>query len=255
MFKQLRILFALIVLLFVAASTYLTKERVTSWQKPLYVYIYPINGDNTQATQTYINRLNDSHFSSIGRFMTQQAAQYTDVTVEPFIISVSPQVKSRPPLPPIGGNVLQIMLWSMKLRFWSWTHNTDPGPAPDIQMYVVYYDPKNVERVPHSVGLSKGLIGVVHAFSASRYNQSNNIVIAHELLHTVGATDKYNLKTSQPIYPAGYANPQQRPLYPQYRAELMGGRIPVSESESKIPRHFNNTTIGPITAIEIRWQK
>jgi len=254
MFKQVRILFALIILLFVAASTYLTKERVTSWQKPLYVYIYPINGDATQATQTYINSLSDTKFSSISRYMSQQAAQYSHVTAEPFIISVSPQVKSKPPLPPVGGNVLQIMWWSMQLRFWTWTHNTDPGPAPDIQVYVVYYDPKNVKSVPHSVGLSKGLIGVVHAFSNSQYTQSNNIVIAHELLHTVGATDKYDLQTQQPIYPQGYANPQQRPLYPQYRSELMGGRIPLSETKSKIPRSFSNTVIGPITATEIRWK-
>jgi len=255
MFRQIRILFALIILFFVAASVYLTKERVTSWQKPLYVYIYPINGDGTQATQQYINALSDSTFSSIGRFMTQQAAQYTNVVVDPFIISVSPQVNSKPPLPPVGGNVLQVMWWSMKLRFWTWTHNTDPRPAPDIQIFTVYYDPKRVDRVPHSIGLAKGLIGVVHAFSSSRYNQSNNIVIAHELLHTVGASDKYNLQTNQPLYPDGYANPNQKPLFPQRHAELMGGRIPISSSKSNMPRSFNNTVIGPFTAIEIRWQQ
>ena len=253
MFKQLRILFALLILLFVAASAYFTQQRVTSWQNPLYVYIYPINGDGSQITQNYIDRLTDRNFASIGRYMTQQAAQYTNVTVEPFILTVSPQVDSIPPAPPIGGNIPQIMWWSMKLRFWTWTHNTDPGPAPDIQMYVLYYDPRTVDRVPHSVGLAKGLIGVVHAFSTNNYNQSNNIVIAHELMHTVGASDKYDLATNQPIYPQGYANPTQRPLYPQRRAELMGGSIPKSASNSIMPRSFNNTVIGPVTAIEIRW--
>jgi len=251
----MRILFALLILLFVAVSAYLTKERVTSWDKPLYVYIYPINGDGSQATQSYIERLSATHFASIGRFMTQQAAQYVNVTTEPFIISLSPQVTSQPPLPPIGGNIPQVMWWSMKLRFWAWTHNTDPGPEPDIQMFVAYYDPNNVTHVPHSIGLTKGLIGVVHAFSTRRYNQSNNIVIAHELLHTVGASDKYNLQTNQPIFPEGYANPNQTPLYPQHRAELMGGRIPTSNSKSDMPRSFNRTMIGASTAIEIRWQR
>jgi len=255
MFKQVRILFALIILLFVSASAYLTKERVTSWNKPLYVYIYPINGDGSQSTQSYIDGLSDNRFTAISRYMSQQAAKYINVITEPFIISISPQVKSKPPLPPIGGNIPQVMWWSMKLRFWTWTHNTDPRPAPDIQMFVVYYDPNNVEHVPHSIGLAKGLIGVVHAFSSHQYNQSNNIVIAHELLHTVGATDKYDLQTNQPIYPEGYANPQQRPLYPQHRAELMGGRIPTSKTQSTMPRNFNQTVIGPITALEIRWDK
>lgn len=255
MFKQLRILFALIILLFVAASAYFTKARVASWDTPLYVYVYPINGDGSRATQAYINRLRDYHFSSISQFMSRQAANYPDVTDEPFIFSVSPEVKSRPPLPPVGGTIPQIMWWSIKLRFWSWTHNTDPGPAPDIQMYVVYYDPRHVERVPHSIGLDKGLIGVVHAFSSSQYTESNNIIIAHELMHTVGATDKYDLQTEQPIYPQGYADPQQRPLYPQHRAELMGGRIPLSPNKADIPRRFRQVTIGPITALEIQWQK
>lgn len=255
MFKQLRILFALLILLFVSVSAYLTKSRITSWDKPLYVYVYPINGDGSAVTQSYIDRLSNSRFINISRFMTQQAAQYINVTTEPFIITLSPQVSSKPPLPPIGGNIPQIMWWSMKLRFWSWTHNTDPGLDPDIKMFVVYYDPKHVNRVPHSIGLEKGLIGVVHAFSNSKYNQSNNIVIAHELLHTVGAKDKYNLQTSQPIYPQGYANPAQRPLYPQYKAEIMAGRIAISESKSEMPRNFRQTIVGPVTAIEIQWQK
>jgi len=253
MFRQLRILFALLVLLFVAGSAYLTHMRVTSWDEPLSVYVYPINGDGTQATQNYVERLTDNNFSSISRYMTQQAASYTNVTVEPFVFSVSPQVDSIPPAPPIGGNIFGIMWWSMKLRFWSWTHNSDPRPAPDIQIYVLYYDPAKIDRIPHSIGLAKGLIGVVHAFSANKYNQSNNIVIAHELMHTVGASDKYDPRTNQPIYPQGYANPAQRPLYPQRRAELMGGRIPLSSNRSDMPRSFNNTVIGPITATEIRW--
>jgi len=253
MFRQLRILFAIVILLFVSASVFLTKQRISSWQNPLYVYVYPINADGSQATQHYIDRLTDNRFLSISRYMSQQAAQYPDITDEPFILSVSPQVSSIPPAPPIGGNVPQVMWWSLKLRLWSWTHNTDPGPAPDIQVYVLYYDPDNIDELPHSVGLSKGLIGVVHAFSNHRYNQSNNIVIAHELMHTVGASDKYDLTNGQPFFPIGYAEPDKQPLHPQRHAELMGGRIPLAPNRSEMPRNFNNITIGPITAAEINW--
>lgn len=253
MFRQLRILFALLILLFVSVSAYLTQQRISSWQKPLYVYVYPINGDGSQATQGYIDRLTDQRFSSISDYMSEQASYYSNVTDEPFILSVSPQVESIPPSPPVKGTIPQVMWWSMQLRFWSWTHNTDPGPAPDIQIYVLYYDPNNIDRVPHSIGLAKGLIGVVHAFSNNEYNQSNNIVIAHELMHTVGASDKYDLNTNQPVYPEGYADPDKQPLYPQQRAELMAGRIPLSSNRSEIPDNFNSTIIGPITAAEIHW--
>jgi len=253
MFRQLRILFAIVILLFVSASVYLTQQRISSWQNPLNVYIYPINADGSQATQNYIDRLTDNRFVDISHYMSQQAATYPNITDEPFILTVSPQVDSLPPPPPIGGNIPQIMWWSMKLRLWSWTHNTDPRPAPDIQIYVLYYDPSNINELPHSVGLAKGLIGVVHAFSRHQYNQSNNIVIAHELMHTVGASDKYDLTSSQPYYPIGYAEPNKQPLYPQRHAELMGGRIPLSPNSSEMPRSFYNITIGPITATEINW--
>jgi len=255
MFRQLRILFAILILLFVSASVYLTQQRISSWQKPLYVYIYPINADGSQATQNYIDRLSDFRFSGISDYMYEQSANYANVTDEPFILSVSPQVDALPPAAPIGGSVPKVMWWSMKLRFWSWTHNTDPRPAPDIQIYVLYYDPQNAQELPHSIGLARGQIGIVHAFSRNQYNQSNNVVIAHELMHTVGASDKYNLETDQPIHPQGYADPNRFPLYPQHRAELMGGRIPLSRNRSQMPGSLSNTIIGPITASEIRWDK
>ena len=43
----------------------------------------------------------------------------------------------------------------------------------------------------------------------------NDMVIAHELLHTLGATDKYDPVNNAPRFPDGYGDPQQMPLYPQ----------------------------------------
>ena len=78
-------------------------------------------------------------------------------------------------------------------------------------------------------------------------------MIAHELLHTLGASDKYDLSNGLPIHPAGYADPDKRPRYPQDRAEIMGGRIPLSPGRAAIPRGLNQTVIGPVTASEIGW--
>ena len=254
-FKQLRVLFALLVLLFVVVSTTLTERHLSSWSESLTVYIYPINADNTPKTQRYIDSLGDRHFNSLERFMSNQSKRYLKLDNQPFTVSLSPQVNDKPPPAPHDGSIPEVMWWSMKLRFWSWTHNTDPGPEPDIQIYTLYYDPANIDKVPHSVGLSKGQISVVHAFADQSYNQSNNIVIAHELMHTLGATDKYNLQTGQPIYPGGYANPDRIPLHPQTQAALMGGRIPVTTSRSVMPRHFSEVMINAQTAREISWLK
>jgi hypothetical protein len=77
--------------------------------------------------------------------------------------------------------------------------------------------------------------------------------MAHELLHTLGSTDKYALGTNLPLYPHGFADPAAEPRYPQTKAELMAGRIPLDARTATIPRDLEQTLIGPITATEIGW--
>ena len=110
-------------------------------------------------------------------------------------------------------------------------------------------------RLLHSTGLQKGLIGVVNAFARSDMDGSNNVVITHELLHTFGATDKYDFAGNRPLFPDGFADPDAQPLYPQARAEIMAGRIPVSETQAETPAGMDEVVIGVRTAREINWIK
>ncbi|MGD1736936.1 hypothetical protein ACP6DW_34350, partial [Klebsiella pneumoniae subsp. pneumoniae] len=107
----------------------------------------------------------------------------------------------------------------------------------------------------HSTALEKGRIGSVNLFATRGQALQNQVVIVHELLHGFGAKDKYDLKTGQPIYPLGYAQPEKVPLYPQKRAEIMGGRTPLSEQTSKMPSDLQETVIGLPTAQEVGWLK
>ena len=79
------------------------------------------------------------------------------------------------------------------------------------------------------------------------------MIIAHEFLHTVGASDKYDVTSNQPLFPDGYAEPERRPLYPQVNAEIMGGRVPLSEQDAVMPKSLRLCRIGTATAREIRW--
>ncbi len=60
-------------------------------------------------------------------------------------------------------------------------------------------DPERTTAVPHSLGLQAGLLGVVYAFADETLDAPNNVVIAHEVLHTLGATDKYDPETAVEI--------------------------------------------------------
>lgn len=105
------------------------------------------------------------------------------------------------------------------------------------------------------MGLKKGLIGVVNAYSSQKFQQKTNVVIAHEILHTVGATDKYDLMTNQPIFPDGYAEPELDPYLPQTLGEIMAARIPKTKTKSKMPLSLSYTIVGENTAKEIQWVK
>ena len=126
-------------------------------------------------------------------------------------------------------------------------------PTPDIRLFLVYFDPEHKKVLEHSVGLQKGRIGIVNVFASRRQEHTNNFVIAHEMLHTLGATDKYGPPNMLPIFPGGYAEPDKTPLYPQTMAELMGGRVALSETQAVMPDSLKDTTIGPDSAAEIRW--
>ena len=99
----------------------------------------------------------------------------------------------------------------------------------------IYHDPSFTQAVPHSVGMQKGLVGVVHAFADAAMTRTNNVVIAHEILHTLGATDKYDPQSLAPLFPIGYAEPERKPLYPQSFAEIMAGRYAVDAHTFEMP--------------------
>jgi hypothetical protein len=170
-------------------------------------------------------------------------------------LDLAPPVKSLPPSPPFGGDVLRVMWWSLQLRFWAWRADTYQGAAPHIQLFLLYFDPNTHERLDHSLGLEKGMLGVVSVFADRRMAATNNFVITHELLHTVGATDKYDPNSNQPIFPDGYAEVERTPRYPQQFAEIMAGRIPISAARAEIPHSLNSALVGEKTAREINWVK
>ena len=119
--------------------------------------------------------------------------------------------------------MLKTVWWSLKLRWWVYRQSGEWLPQRGrIKLFVLYHAPREGDALEHSLGLQKGLIGVVHAFADPRQAHQNNIVIAHELLHTLGATDKYDAE-GMPIYPRGYADPDLPQPLPRNQASAVAG--------------------------------
>ena len=253
MFKNIRILILLYILLMVAVGAWISKARTTDWDKPLEVVVYAINADGRAATQQYIGKIGNNDFLDIEEFFQSEAKRYDLALKKPVDVSFAGELKEKPPLPPRGGSQLSIMLWSLKLRYWAWQNDNYPYPE-DVQVFVLYFDPEKTHTVVHSLGLQKGLIGVVNAFASKEMKKENHVIMAHELLHTLGAIDKYDPKTNQPLYPIGYANPELSPLHPQKKAEIMAGRIAMEENKAKQAENLKQVVLGESTAIEINWR-
>lgn len=243
------------ILIGVALGSWLTSQRSTNWEQPLWIAIYPINADNSNVTQQYINQLELEDFQSIEDFISEEAREFNLPLQHPFTLKLAPQVKSLPPEPPSSGAVWEIMLWSLKLRYWAYQSNTYQGPAPHIRIFVKYFEGKDQQPLAHSLGLQQGMLGIVNAFAINKMTLANAMVITHEILHTLGATDKYDLSTGLPLYPDGYAETDRAPLYPQEIAEIMAGKIPISEEKVAIPRGLHQVILGRQTAREILWLK
>jgi hypothetical protein len=77
-------------------------------------------------------------------------------------------------------------------------------------------------------------------------------VVGHELLHMVGATDKYD-GSGHAREPGGLADPERVPRYPQDHAEWMAGEVALGPARGRLPETLDELRIGAATAREIGW--
>ncbi len=274
MWKSLRI-FILLIILGTAIQQIFLDRADLDWKDNFYVAVYPINADasiesasnigtsnisnsniNTSAeVNAYINTLTRKDFEPVAEYFVQQAAHYNLGMRRPIEVQLGAKVKAVPPAPPAQGGLFNTIIWSLKFRLFAWQNNLKVNVKPDIKLYLLYHNPKTNPILSHSTALNKGRVARVNLFADAKYAKQNLVVLAHELLHTLTATDKYNVNTTLPIFPDGFAQPDKQPLYPQDFAEIMGGRVPLNESQAKIPASLTQTRIGHKTAREIGWLK
>jgi hypothetical protein len=254
MFKVIRISILLFLLVFISWSAYRTKMQSVEWKYTLPVNIYPINGDGSAVTERYIRGLNVDEFEPIEKFMRDAADHYGNAAKASIEVRLQQSINLLPPAPPEERSGLNVMWWSLKFRWWAYRHAKVIGPGPQVRLFVLYFDPEK-NQVQHSTALQEGLIGRVNVFASTEMRQKNNVVIAHEFLHTLGATDKYDLNTDLPTFPDGYGEPELKPILPQRFAEIMGGRIVLNAREAVMPHNFSEVVIGSKTAKEINFMK
>ena len=251
MFRKIRIAALLLLLSVVMLSGWLTHARATSWRSSLQVIVYAIAADQAPATRAYVETLSTDSYAPVDAWFDAQAQHYGVDTIRPVMIVYGGRIDALPPPVPAVPTMATVGLWSLRLRYWAWRHDPGARAAPQVRLYVLYHAPTLGPAVPDSLGLQKGMIGIVHAYASRLQRGQNGIVIAHELLHTLGATDKYDPLSNLPRYPDGYADPQREPRLPQAQGEIMAGRTPLTASTAEMPASLADMVIGAATAREV----
>jgi hypothetical protein len=252
--RSIRIAILLLFLGIAAYSNWYDRLSTTDWDETLYIGVFPVDDAGNEVTREYIGRLSTDRIADIEQFLNREARRYGITIARPVRVDLYPAVEEKPPERASDDGMLQNVWWSLKLRMYARRAVRASGkPPPQVRIFVLYHDPLFTKSVPHSVGMQKGLVGVVHAFADRSMTRTNNVVIAHEILHTLGATDKYDPETLAPLFPIGYAEPEREPLHPQALAEVMAGRYAVDSQTSEMPETLDGVRVGAATALEIGW--
>ncbi len=189
--------------------------------------------------------------------MTSELRRHRPDAPPPFAFRfVGPVSHAEPPPTPAGEGLADLA--SHAFATWRWTQAVDAAAGEslsgyDSKIYLVARPPASEERqVVEGVSQEGGRIGIVSVELDADMADLALVVVAHELFHTLGATDKYDSAGKIKV-PEGLAEPQLRPILPQRYAEIMARNRPVSAFEEKVPTRLEEIAVGPVTANEIGW--
>ena len=131
MFKAGRIAVLLFVLFFVSVSTWLSQARSTDWDNSLWVKIYPINGDGSDNSAKYIEGLDIDDFKGIESFIERETSRYASVVDRPVRVELGSPIRSQPPAIKDAPNTFNVMMWSLKMRWWAERPASSPSTRCD----------------------------------------------------------------------------------------------------------------------------
>lgn len=229
------------------------RERNT-WERPLSVAIVlllrgPVTSDAVEAFRARIPALETR--------LADEWRRYRPAATHPFVFTFFGPVEAGESLPEMTGSGLLASAkesWAL----WRWTSRVDREAGVDTsgydsRVYVVARPPVNAEHeMVEGESEEGGRVGTVEVELDPSMADFALFVTTHELLHTLGASDKYDL-TGKTLIPSGLAEPDRVPLFPQRLAEVMARNLPVGPSAERPPASLDELGVGPVTASEIGW--
>jgi hypothetical protein len=230
------------------------RKARTEWAQPIRVGLVLLERGNVEpnALPALISRavaLEERLAEEYARYQPGRPRMIEIVPVGPVHVDTLPPSDT-------GENFFERLAHAYRL--WRYTEAVDraasvPTHRFDSRIYLVAEPPKS-SSVSYVEGFSEegGRVGVTHVELDVSTVDLALFVVAHELLHTLGASDKYDA-TGRTRFPEGLPEPDRTPLFPQPGAEVMARNRVISATEERPPASLSELHVGRVTAQEIGW--
>lgn len=194
---------------------------------------------------------------ALGARMHGELRRYRPGAPRPFAFRVfGPVSITTPPPEPASTGLIDLVRFAWDKRRYladvDARASLDPSEL-DVRIYVVATPPKDAERA-FVEGLSEegGRVGFVKVELDPSMTDFSLSVAAHELFHTLGASDKYDASGRTKL-PEGLAEPDRVPATPQRYVEVMARGRPIAPGNDALIVSLDELAVGPSTAREIKW--
>lgn len=259
--RKLRVALLVAVLVVVAAwagGVHRIRSSRVKWDRPVDVAVVLLSPADFDALR--VSRLRDG-LGELDSRLASEFARYRGKGGSPFSFSLVGPVSFNGPLSftPDSPGILDraahaFRLWKT-LRAIHSASGFDPKPY-DVSVYLVLEPAGSadggVRTFAEGSGAAGGEVGFVRAAAGPDDAVLALTAVAHELLHCLGATDKYD-GAGHAVVPDGLAEPALSPRYPQRFAEWMVGEVPTGPGRGRLPSSLAEIRVGPATAREIGW--
>jgi hypothetical protein len=225
------------------------------WERTLQVGLVivrlgPVDDASIGALRDRVRALEDVLAAESARYRGPGSARPIEVVV------FGPVDVAEPPPAPAGDGLLDLARYAYaKSRY---TARIDEAAgvvarALDSRIYLLAR-PGNARGTNFVEGVSEegGRSGFVEVDLEKTMVDFALFVFAHELCHTLGATDKYD-ESGATMIPEGLAEPDANPRFPQRFVEVMARGRPLGPGRERAPDGLDELRVGPMTAREIGW--
>lgn len=238
-----------------AGTDYHQRRARTTWQRPLRVALILVERERIEPSTI---DLITSRARELERRLADEYRRHDGRDFTPFSLLVSAPISVERP-PPAQGNDGALGLLTDTVARWLWTRAVDARggidpSAYDARIYLVMKPARGGLAFVEGESELGGRVGIAQADIAPDMIDFSLFVAAHELMHTLGASDKYDAD-GRALYPAGFAEPARAPLFPQPGAELMARNRPLSASCELPPSTLDELFVGDVTARELGWRR